>query len=401
VAATGGLAAPAVAAKDVTLWVMQPPDQIVRYDVSSFSRIGAVTIPAQALAAPDRFQVNRLGQMLFELDGGGETALGQAWLWNGTAATTTQPLTGPAGSRSRRWLLATNGPSVFTVEHEFRSNSDPNDDLPDSVDTRVRVKESGLDGKPVGTVMDYQFPRCECSTGTCSESCPEAAVWAPGHIVDGFFFLTNWIPGQLGSTYEGTYLYRRDAKGWHATRSRANGQYFLDATDAGDTWTEAMQDGGCCGWTNEGSDQTMLVTRDSSRVLFDEWPRYHNQDYDVSFFTSSARFAPEGRRVAITIGTEAANAEIRLSEDGHPDDLELASIRRSLAELPMVEVYDLRPQPVLLRRVPRVELVGWTSESDLLLVDRGQLVSIDARTGARKESEIHVTGAGRAFLTSR
>jgi hypothetical protein len=89
---------------------------------------------------------------------------------------------------------------------------------------------------------------------------------------------------------------------------------------------------------------------------------------------------------------------IELSVDGHPDTLELASIRRSLLEMPVVEIRAVRPQPALLLRLQHAELVGWASDHEVLVTEHRHLVGIDVITNARRESGIEVRSAEDASV---
>lgn len=395
--ANGASAAPA------TLWVIQPPGEIVSYDPATFARTGGLRLPAVAVEHPERLTINRRGQMLASLAEGG------AWLWDGAAPRTLvggpaipHPESAPGAdtATTREWLLGADG-SLFVVEHRYRTRR-ARGPSQDTVETRVRIDRTSLDGRPLGSVLDFAFDPCACATGVCSETCPAAQTWAPGGVVDGWFFLTHWVEGQLESSYGPSFLCRTDGRGWSLRKVRAVGEAFLDAVDRGSLWVESVGDGGCCGWDNVGSDRTVVASPETSTVLFDEWSRYGNPDYDVSFFVGSARIAPDHRRVALEFRAGArAGDSLRLSDQGRADSPELASIQRSLAELPVVEVHTLgsRADPAL--RLTHAELVGWSGRRELLVVERGRLVGVDVRTGRRRQSGIAVRTAADAFLVRR
>ena len=75
-------ACPALALPQVTLWVVQPPGQLVAFDLADFSRIGGVRIPPVAFNDPGGIAINGHGQFLVQLD---EAHL---WIWDGTKADT-------------------------------------------------------------------------------------------------------------------------------------------------------------------------------------------------------------------------------------------------------------------------------------------------------------------------
>ena len=232
--------------------------------------------------------------------------------------------------------------------------------------------------------------------------CPEAAVWAPDGGVDTFLFVTHWIPGQIGATYEASFLYRRSAAGWSPTKLPAPIERFLDAGRNGAVWIEAVPDGACCGWDNASSDRMVLERDGKKTVLFDEFQRYGNKDYDVSFDTPKARLAPSGRMIAFTIdGPAAPVAEIRLADEGRPDPAQLARIRAALADLPAVEVVDPdHPAAAPVARLHHAQLVGWLGDAEILIAEDGRLVAVDVSSKRRRESGIHVCSARDAFVVS-
>jgi hypothetical protein len=151
-----------------------------------------------------------------------------------------------------------------------------------------------------------------------------------------YFVLTHWEDAST-SYFDETRpdaschrtLYRRETAAWsHVDLEAFGDEPLLDAGADGSEWIQNVEDDGCCGWSNESSDQTVLAGVDS--VLFDEWSTLHNRDYDVSFFAVNARISPEGKRVGLTLGGGvAAGEEIRLSAEGRADSTKLESIRRA------------------------------------------------------------------------
>jgi len=96
------------------LWVLRAPGEAVEYNPAAFAAMQPVKVPAGAVASPQKFSVNRLGQMLFAapvalpLAEGDLAAEGKAWFWDGHAATTL-PL---GGARS----TATTGSNLAITE---------------------------------------------------------------------------------------------------------------------------------------------------------------------------------------------------------------------------------------------------------------------------------------------
>jgi hypothetical protein len=101
----------------------------------------------------------------------------------------------------------------------------------------------------------------------------------------------------------------------------------------------------------------------------------------------------------MTIGaTAAANKPIQLSEQGQANPEESRQIRKTLAELPAVEVKSLEDSPKRVALVPHASLVGWISEKELLMVEERVLVVYNVGTGARRKSSVRVDDAGKVFL---
>jgi hypothetical protein len=162
----------------------------------------------------------------------------------------------------------------------------------------------------------------------------------------------------------------------------------------------AVPDGGCCGWENESSDRMLLLQRGSVSTLYDEFSRYENHSYDVSFYPAKARFAP-GRDalLAYTIVSSAdSGSEIRLSSEGRENDEELARVRKAMRDLPAVEVILLGVKPRTVTTIGNAALVGWLNEREILVAQDGRLAVYDIRGEKRKDTPIMVRSAADAFL---
>jgi hypothetical protein len=406
-------AVPSAAVPDVTLWVMQPPGEVVALDLADFSRVGGVRIPPVAFNDPSRIAINGLGQMLVQLDGD------HLWLWDGETARTL-PTRGEhrgadssstAPSTPRQWLLGDDGKSLYVLQSEAaRAGASTADSISSSV---FVVRATSFAQRPRATIHSSPRRPCERPLQLIAETepCPDPDIWAPGGVVRGYFILTRWQqepqiepePETLPTASFHRTLYRRAEKKWRAFDFETwSDMPLLDASAHGSSWVQATEDGGCCGWSNDSSDQMVLGSLDTTLTLFDEWSTFHNQDYDVSFFAAKARVAPGGDRVAYTVhATGAPGAEIRVSAEGHADTMELASIQRSLAELPLVEVRGTRPQTPLLFRLSHAELIGWASDSEVLVVERGRIVGVNVMTKERRESRILVRSAEDASVVFR
>jgi hypothetical protein len=397
----GILPPPAAAAgAPARLWALQPGARLVAFDLSDFSRRDSLEIPPVGFDRPELLML-----------GGGEALLPiddqRIWVWDGAASRTFSATAGlpyprtPPGVEavaSRQWFLTADR-GLLVAENDFATTPGVNPGAMPVVATRFHVERLDLAGRPSGRLLEHSFEPCSCATGACDETCPQGDLWAPGGVAADYFFVTHWVPGQLNSEFQSSFLCRRGPGGWRSTPLPHAVERFLDAADSGSTWIEVQGDGGCCGWANEGSDRTTWVRRAGSQVLFDEWARFHNQDYDVSFSTRNALIAPGGRRVAYTVvASEKAGAELRLSSDGHPNSLELAAIEKTLAGLPMVEVQEpaLGADPTL--RLPGAELVGWSSPAEVVIVENGRVVAVDVTTRRRRESQVRVRSAADVYL---
>lgn len=406
------LAQPASALPDVTLWVVQPPGQLVAFDPTDFARIGGVRIPPVAYDDPSKLAVNGHGQILVQLDAN------HLWLWDGGSANTlpTVPPLEPDSSAFsrpglapvRRWLLGDDGKSLFVVEGATR---DTEAAPADTSKTPLRMRETDLHQRSRGDVFVRTVGVCRQPMQLVAETepCPDPDVWAPGGVVRGCAVLTHWEmskwseePGLVEAAgYRTRYL--RVAQGWRAAElDQTWSDELLDVSADGSSWVVATPDDGCCGWSNDCSDQTTFGGADSNVVVFDEWPTFRNKDYDVSFFTAGAHIGPDDRYVALSIhATEGPAADIPLSADGNPDSLELRAIRGSLAKLPMVLIAQARPHKVEVLRIPRAELIGWASRSEVLVVEDDHLTAIDVFTGHRRSSDIAVRTAADALVVWR
>ena len=161
----------------------------------------------------------------------------------------------------------------------------------------------------------------------------------------------------------------------------------------------AVPDGGCCGWENESNDQTLLLQDGKVLVLYDESDRYDNRNYDVSFYTADARLAPGNRMLAYTVvSTARTDSQIRLSSEGKENAEELARVRKTIAELPAVEVVQPGIQSRSTTLIRHAALVGWLNEREILVAQDGRLAVFDIRGSKRKVTAIRVRSAADAFL---
>jgi hypothetical protein len=211
--------------------------------------------------------------------------------------------------------------------------------------------------------------------------------------------MTQFVAGQTGPVYKASIAYHEDGGKWPADPLAEPLQRVLDASADGRTIVEAIPDTGCCGWSNQSNDQTLVLSEGKKRVVFDERAAYQNPDYDASFYTLNARLSPSFGSVAMTIASTAeSNKPMQLAEDGQANPEESQRIRKALAELPAVEVKSMEESPRRVAFLPHSTLVGWISEKEILVVEDHLLVAYNVATKARRKSSVHVEDAGRVFL---
>ena len=395
------------------LWVLRSPGEMAEYDPATFAAKQTVKVPPEAVQSPEDISVNGLGHILFvtptplPLSEDDAKSAHKVWLWNGhSAATIDQGLkreTTSAGSNQAVTesapvaYLSADGTHLFWFANEARRLEREGVDL--STTTTWHAWQTDLNGAGRVDLATTKFPDCRCATGTCEESCPYGVVWAPENGVDKFFVMTQFVAGQTAAVYKSTTRYREDAGKWTATPLSEPLQRVLDAASDGNVIVEAIPDIGCCGWSNQSNDQTLVLMDGSTRTAFDELASYKNPNYDASFYTSNAKLSPEMRHVAMTIvSTAQANKAIQLTESGEANPEELVRIRKGLAELPAVEVKNTQEPMGRVAFLPHAALVGWISEKEILIVEDHVLVAYNVATGARRKSSLRVEDAGKVFL---
>ncbi len=395
------------------LWVLRSPGEMAEYDPATFTAKQTVKVPAEAVQSPEDVSVNSLGQILFEtpatlpLSEEDGAAAHKIWFWNGHAATTIdQGLRREAISAGSNHAvtesapmayLSADGTHLYWFANEARRLEREGVDL--STTTTWQAWRTDLNGAGREEIATSKFPDCRCATGTCEESCPYGVVWATENGVDKFFVMTQFVAGQTAAVYKTSALYREDGAKWTATPLPEPLQRVLDAASGGNVIVEAIPDTGCCGWSNQSNDQTLVLVNGKTRTAFDERESYKNPDYDASFYTSNAKLSPELASLAVTIvSTGQANKAIQLTESGEANPEELVRIRKGLAELPAVQVTSMQESPGKAVFLPHATLVGWISEKEILIVEDHVLVAYNLATGARRKSSLRVEDAGRVFL---
>ncbi|HSY90784.1 MAG TPA: hypothetical protein VK812_05395 [Candidatus Binatus sp.] len=400
-------------AQGTRLWVLRSPGEMVEYDPATFAVKQTVKVPVEGVSSPGNISVNRLGQILIAapvslpLSKEDAEAPHRVWFWNGHAAITIdqgvkREVTG-AGSNEAvtetapAVALSADGMHLFWFANQARRLQREGVDL--STKTTWQAWQTDLQGAGREDLATVKFPDCRCETGTCEETCPYGEFWAPESGVDKFFLMTQFVPGQSEPEYKSTIRYQAQGGKWAANAMPEPLLRVLDATPAGDMIVEAIPDTGCCGWSNQSDDQTLVLSDGKKRTVFDERTTFQNPDYDVSFYTSNARLAPELGSVAMTIvSTAEANKAMQVAEDGQANPEESQRIRKAMAELPAVEIKSIEDAPRRVAFVPHAVLVGWINEKEILMVEDHLLVVYNVSTGARRKSSVRIEDAARVFL---
>ena len=386
---------------------------MVEYDPATFAVKQTVKVPAEAMQSPGNISVSRFGEMLFAvpvtlpLSKEDAEAAHSVWLWNGHTATTIdlgvkREVVG-AGSNEAvtetapAAYLSADGAHLFWFSNHARRLQREGVDL--STTTAWLAWQTDLSGAGREDLATAKFPDCRCTTGSCEDTCPYGAVWVSDGGVGKVFLMTQFVAGQTGPVYKASIAYHEDGGKWPADPLAEPLQRVLDASADGRTIVEAIPDTGCCGWSNQSNDQTLVLSEGKKRVVFDERAAYQNPDYDASFYTLNARLSPSFGSVAMTIASTAeSNKPMQLAEDGQANPEESQRIRKALAELPAVEVKSMEESPRRVAFLPHSTLVGWISEKEILIVEDHLLVAYNVATKARRKSSVHVEDAGRVFL---
>lgn len=401
-----------LAAQSKRLWLLRAPGEAVEYDAATFAEKQTVKVPADAVASPQNFSINRLGQMLFAapvslpLPDSDLAAERKVWFWDGRTATTLSRdiarTTSTTGSNLAITesapvpYLSANGAHLYWFSNQARRLQRDGVDL--STKTTWLSWRTDLAGAGREDVASMTLPDCSCPTGSCEESCPHGEVWVPDDGVGKLFLVTQFVEGQTQAIYKSTSVYEETAGKWAASPLDPPLRQILDAASAA-TILEAIPDSGCCGWSNESDDQTLLHVNGKTLTVFDERAAYQNPDYDVSFYTANGKLSPDLASVALTIvSTLQPNTPIQLADEGQPNPEESQRIRKALLELPAVEVKSVEDSPRRIAFLPHATLVGWLSSKEILIVEGHLLVAYNVATGARRKSNIRVEDAVHVFL---
>jgi hypothetical protein len=399
------------------LWVLRAPGEAMEYNPATFAAMQTVKVPAEAVSSPQKFSVNRLGQMLFAapatlpLAEGDLAAEGKVWFWDGHVAITL-PLGGTRSTAATGSNLAItesaaapalseDGKRFYWFANQARRLQRDGVDL--STKTTWSIWQTDLAGGARQDLASVSLPDCSCPTGGCEESCPYGVPWVPDDGIGKFFLLSQVVATQDQSIYKASSVCEESAGKWSARPLDPPLRQVLDAANPEEI-LEAVPDTGCCGWANQSDDQTLLRLDGQSPTAFDERSEYKNPDYDVSFYTQNGKLSPDRMMVALTVvATAKANAPIQLAQDGQANPEESQHIRKALLDLPAVVVKTIEAKSgdgSLLRIafLPHATLAGWISDKEILIVEGNLLVAYDVASGERRKSSIHVENTGHVFL---
>jgi len=401
-----------LAAQSKRLWVLRGPGDAVEYDSATLAEKQTVKTPPEAVASPSRFSVNALGQMLvaapvaLPLAEGDLSAERRVWFWNGHMASELTRDVGRTTSTAGSNLVITESAPVPFLSadgvHLYWFSNQARRLQRDGVDLSTKITWLGwrtdLSGAGRQDLASIAMPDCSCTTGGCEETCPYGDTWIPDEGVGKFFLLTLFVEGQTQAIYRSSSVYQENAGQWTATPLDLPLQRELDAANGG-AILEAIPDTGCCGWSNESDDQTLLYLHGKRLTVFDELAAYKNPDYDVSFYTQNGKLSPNLGFVAMTINATARpNTPIQLAEQGQANPEESQRIRKALLDLPAVEIKSVEDSPRHLAFLPHATLVGWINDKEILIVEDQWLVGYNVASGARRKSNIRVEDAEHVFL---
>jgi len=389
------------------LWVLSESGELTEYNPATFAPIQTVKIPVEALKNRLSLTINSRGEVLANPEPG--QVADKVWFWNGEsaiwlnrgAAHTILPgsITVSDTEHVPQCFLSSDGRQTYWFENQFNKIKGASKGPDIAVRTSFLAWQIDLETGGWAQVANSSFAPCKCGTGDCSETCPRADFWIPDGGIDDFFIVTNWVPGQLGSTYQSSFLYRKAGDKWFSNKLPAVMERVLDASQGGSIAVYSLLDSACCGRHNESNDQTLLMKSDKTAVIFDERQRYRNPDYDVSFFTTNAKLSPELGSVAITISSSAQpGKEIRLTERGSADDRELSAIRQAIERLPTVDILTLGDPIRRAGLIPHATLVGWLSEQEILIIQDGILVAVNVTNGSARKSQIEVPNESYVYV---
>ncbi|HUZ47707.1 MAG TPA: hypothetical protein VMW54_13810 [Terriglobia bacterium] len=387
------------------IWILGADGRFSEYGGADFHLLmSSLSLPREAVKHPENISISRAGQVLYAGLVPG-TSLRRLWSSNryapvltGGTEDTRPTKDGVLVTSATPWVtFSADGRRLFWFENRLSVLQQENLDVSETGEFLSWT--SDLTGRELKPLVNAPLPPCKCGTGACEETCPIITPWAPESGVSDFFFLTRYIPGQTSPDYLETDLYQTTAGAWKERKLPQPVYEFLDATGHGNTYIIAIPDAGCCGWENESDDVTYLVHGEKRDTLFDELARFHNKDYDVSFFTSKALFSPDSTAAAYTIEASSKPGQaIRLADQGKDNPEELRQIENDLGKLPRVEVVALSDLAKPRFSLANTELIGWLDARRLLVWQRGHLFAINAANGQSTPTGLKAEKAAYVFI---
>ena len=372
---------------------------LVEYDLKNFGAVKIVKLPKEALDQDCKIIVNHPGQILvYNFPNGERQRPAKYWLWDGKESRVVEAKElstckdcNEGGYGLPRFLLAADGRDLFRYETPMDTirNEDKNGYEVPVVKTTFQLNQTDLDEKNGKEILKSELPDCTCNTGACTETCPVGYVFSPLGVIEDFFFVTYWVPGQIGSTYLSTYIFQKKEKKWIRGKLDQLCEDILDAADHGDIIVETLPDGGCCGWDNSSSDTTFVRKNGRRVTIYDEYKKYGNADYDVSFFSADAQISPDLSMVAHTIAStmkpEERAEEIHLSANVSLDRKippeEALRLKKIIEQHPVVEIISLGDSPRKPIEIQKASLIGWLNAREILIFKEKKLIVVDAQKG--------------------
>lgn len=235
------------------------------------------------------------------------------------------------------------------------------------------------------------FNECKCGTGVCSETCPVGIMITPEEGVKDFIKIQHFVYGQLGSSVEGyTYLEKKGNE-WAETYIDKNRR------DPVRPDIEIRDDTGCCGWVNNSPDVLVAILRGRYITIYDEWERFKNVDFDISFYVDATSLSKDYSKIAYVIKPSESGVEeyqktglIRFSagtgmRSGTFDYMEylkgaikersilegLEYIKSIIDDFPLIEIKSIEDPSRAILTIKNAELAGWFDDNRVLVFKSG------------------------------
>jgi hypothetical protein len=218
------------------------------------------------------------------------------------------------------------------------------------------------------------------------------------NIIQQIISVEHFIPGQLGSEIIGTTCYERYGNNW----SEKNKNDILNHL-----FVDIIEDAGCCGWVNESSDQLRVHNGKQHLIIYDEFSRFENQNYDITFFVSNAELSSDKKRVAYTIRPCCKPFQpIRFSSrvfdkrrgKEYMNSEDQKKIQSVLDTLPLVEISSIHESPKQLATLKNAVLSGWLDNDRLLVIKDNKLAVFHLSTRDIQTFSIPVESPNQVYL---